>query len=121
MVAEFLAEREEQTECYLVDTFSPFKTDKLTGVQSVEGKKQIYAESELEVKQRFQKYDNVYVIKVHTVLKFYKESKFNKISFVHVDLNFHEAEIMSLSYLWNRCAEGCIFLLDDYANYGRDL
>ena len=120
-VAEFLAQNKETTECYLFDTFSPYKTNKLTGLQSADGKKsKFYDESDAEIKEKFRKYPNVKVIKGHCP-QVLTETELEKITFLHVDLNYHEVEISSLAALWDQCAKGCIFLLDDYANFGRDI
>ena len=42
-------------------------------------------------------------------------------SVLHIDLNYHEAEIESLIHLWNFFEKGTIILLDDYANPHRNL
>ena len=75
-----------------------------------------------EVEKNFSQWSNVKLIQgrapevLHNIIK----ENF-KISFLHVDLNFYEAEIQSLDFLWDYLSPNAFILLDDYANPGREV
>jgi predicted O-methyltransferase YrrM len=47
-----------------------------------------------------------------------EEVKFEKIAFLHIDLNAPDIEIDCLKKLWDRILPGGVVLIDDYAYYG---
>ena len=113
-----------QKKVYLFDSFMPVKPDSF-GIQSLTGttrKPDAYANSLGEVKERFAEWPNVKLIEgllpdsINKIL-----SSLKSISFLHVDLNHHLAEISSLEILYDKVSNGGIILLDDYANPGREL
>lgn len=109
---------------YLFDTFLPNKTDSITGEQSNNNiKSAFYANDINATKENFKIHKNVNLIqgKCPDSLKEIFPQRSSKISFIHIDLNFHEAEINSLEYLWDFILPGGVILLDDYANFGRDI
>jgi O-methyltransferase len=123
-VASYSLNNELRKDIYLFDTFLPYKTDKSTGEQK-EGQyiSSFYAENYESIARKFGKYNFVHLIKgrcPESLSEVYGNGR-RAISFLHVDLNFHEAEISSLDYLWPYITLGAIILLDDYANPGREL
>lgn len=108
-------------EIYLVDTFNPNKVDiygRLTSKKS-----RFYCDDLEDVKNTFSLYPNVEIIQgfCPDVLTAGSIDLSRGISFLHVDLNSADAEIASLSALQSYFKSGCIILLDDFANQGREL
>lgn len=104
---------------FLCDTFKPYFPDSKTGIQSeINGVSEHYAVNFLETKKHFSEFNNVQFIEgelPNSIL-----GRFEKISFLHIDLNHHLAEISSLKYLWKFISIGAPIILDDYANRGHE-
>lgn len=62
----------------------------------------------------FKKYDNIEIYKgfVPSILD---EIKFNKISFLSMDLNSASAEKSAMEFFWDKITSGAIIIIDDYA------
>ena len=108
---------------YLFDTFRPYKTDPVTGAQEdSQAISKVYADSYEKVKEKFLEYKDVRVVKgkCPEILSSVYSGDKKRISFLHVDLNYYEAEYSSLQYLWPYLSPGAIILLDDYSNPGRE-
>lgn len=122
-VCEYLRTSKCRKSIYLFDTFLSFKTNKSTGEQKEGQKKsEFYATNFEETKLKFSEFDFVTLIQgkcPDSLEKIYCNGN-RKISFLHVDLNFHEVELKSLELLWPCLTSGAIILLDDYANPGRE-
>ena len=112
------------TKIFMFDTFLPYKTDKKTGAQKIGSKESpFYANSYEQVKKTFKKFSFVNINKgkcPQILFNKIKEFKSMPIGVIHVDLNYHKAEIESIDFLYQFFAEVCILILDDYANLGRD-
>ena len=67
----------------------------------------------------FKKFDNVTLV-VGDIFDTLKDDSHDKISFLHIDLNFAEIEIYSINILLNKLSKGAIVLLDDFANAGHE-
>jgi hypothetical protein len=102
---------------YLFDTFSSYKIDEFGKRQNK--KSNYYATSFENTKNNFSKFKNIYFEK-GDVFQTLNKYKFKKISFLHIDLNFAEAEIYSLELLWNSIVKNGFIILDDYAYRGRE-
>jgi O-methyltransferase len=108
---------------YLCDTFLPYKTDINTGSQlHSNGVSSIYAPSYEYVESCFKKWTNIFLVKGYLPESLSNENspKISSISFLHVDLNFHEVEISCLEMLWDKVVCGGLILLDDFGNPGRE-
>ncbi len=111
------------TNIYLFDTFLPYKTNIKNGSQSANNpKSDIYAIGFDNVNNVFSKWDNVKLIKglVPDSLDILLQNNI-KISFIHIDLNYHKPEIDALNLLWENINIGGYILLDDFGNPGREL
>jgi O-methyltransferase len=108
----------ENKDVYLVDLYKPFENN-TTKVSEGSLKKHIYASDVDSVISTFSKYDFVNIIEgrcPEILSNILPKIKKRKISFLHVDLNHHVAEIESLELLFPYVVKGGIILLDDYAN-----
>ena len=109
----------------LFDTFKSGWTDK-EGNQDNTTKCNVYAESFETTKKNFSEWSRVTLIKGKLPNSLINKDdsgqspfdKINKICFLHIDLNYPEAEIECLNILWPKISKGGIILLDDYAIYG---
>lgn len=124
-VCEYMKKTRINKCVFLFDTFLPYKTDMNTGAQ-IKGrrKSKFYANDYDEVAGRFNEFDFVTHVQgkcPDSLLNLYDKSSNRKIAFLHVDLNYHQVEIDSLTLLWPKLTSGAVILLDDYANPGRDL
>ena len=120
---EFLKE-DLNKKIYLVDTFSPNAIDSSTGKQDNtsllnQGKKLGYAKSYENTKENFKNYDQFIFVKGKAP-EILKNIKFEKISFIHMDLNFAQTEYESYEYLWDKLSSGGIILSDDFAYIGHN-
>jgi hypothetical protein len=123
-VCEYLRTEKINKSVYLFDTFLPYKTSKDTGEQKKGQKKSgFYAENYDVVNKKFSEFDFVILVqgKCPEILDKIYGGNNRKISFLHVDLNFHEVELTSLKLLWPYLSDSAIILLDDYANPGREI
>lgn len=124
-VSKYLELSSVAKKIYMFDTFLPYKTDSITGNQNDTNiKSSYYADSYEAVKEKFRRYSNCVLIKgvcPDTVIQLVEDNVIKKIAFLHVDLNYSEAEIASLKTLWPLISKGGIILLDDYANIGREV
>ena len=102
---------------YLFDTFSSYKIDEFGN--RLNRKSDYYATSFKNIKKNFSKFKNIYFEKgdVFQTLNKYVDKK---IAFLHIDLNYAEAEIYSLKLLWNSIVKNGFIILDDYAYRGRE-
>lgn len=124
-ISELVQKRKIVKDIFLFDTFLPFKVDVNTGEQNNKQIRSVfYANDYISVKEKFSKYEFVNVIQgrcPEILTKYFRSETSITISFLHIDLNYHEAEIESLIHLWNFFEKGTIILLDDYANPHRQL
>ena len=102
---------------YLFDTFSPYKVDEFGKLTS--NKSQHYATSFEKTKKNFENFKRINFVK-GDVFKTLINYKNLKISMLHIDLNYAEAEVYSLNFLWKNISKGGIIILDDYAYMGRN-
>jgi hypothetical protein len=109
----------------MFDTFLPFKTDKKTGKQNSSiGKSVFYANTYRETLMSFESYRFCRVVQgkcPETLIAFKDYFRHFPIRLLHVDLNYYKAEIDSLELLFQYLDKKYIILLDDYANFGREL
>lgn len=100
---------------FLFDTFESIATDKKSAQTSELGLNIYYAESFEKVHNTFSRYSNVTLVrgKLPESLQFINYLK--KISFLHIDLNAPEIEIICLRLLWEKILPGGVLLIDDYA------
>ena len=99
----------------LVDTFSPFNINETTGRQ--DQSKDInpfYAKSLDYVKANFCAFKNIEFI-VGFVPNVLSKINVDKLSFVHIDMNYFVPEIAALEFCWDKLVKGGVVLLDDYA------
>lgn len=68
---------------------------------------------------KFAEFNNVNLV-VGDIFDTLKEDTHEKISFLHIDLNFADIEIHSIKILFDKLSVGAIVLLDDYANAGHE-
>ena len=122
-VCEYLKVNNINKSVYLYDTFIPYKTNKITGNQEDKFKRSdFYAECYESTRDKFSEYKFVTLVqgKCPESLRGIYESEHHRISLLHVDLNYHIAEIQSLQFLWRNISKGAVIILDDYANPGRE-
>ena len=112
------------TKIFMFDTFLPYKTNKKTGEQKIGSKESpFYSNSYEQVKKTFKTFDFVNIKKGKCPqILFDNIDAFQRIpiGLIHVDLNYHIAELESIDFLYKFFADVCIIVLDDYANLGRD-
>ena len=122
-ILNYLDKDLDKTEIFLFDTFLPYKTNILDGTQTINNnnKSDIYAQEFESVEKIFSKWKNVNLIKglvpqtLSTIIE-----KNQKISFIHIDLNYYKPEIEALNLLWENINLGGYILLDDFGNPGRE-
>lgn len=100
---------------YLYDTFSGLPVETSTEQERKTWDYSHYDADTLyhEVLQAFSDYPNVNVI-AGTVPFVFEEKVPEKISFLHIDMNSEEAEIMALEYLFDRVTPGGLIIFDDF-------
>ena len=104
---------------WLVDTFSPFMIDPITGIQNQTGTKEApYCDDLEQVREHFNEFHNVHFLQ-GLIPDCLDRLEVEKISFLHVDLNTPKPEIAALSLLWDRLIKGSILLFDDYGGPNR--
>jgi hypothetical protein len=106
---------------YLIDSFVSFYPN-LNGDQKENGQKLfVYAESDVEVRDYFSKYDNVQLVKglIPNCLIDLPTNK--KIKFLHLDLNHFKAERDALEFLKDFFDDGAVILFDDFGGPGGDM
>ena len=112
------------TKIFMFDTFLPYKTNKTTGEQKIGSKESpFYSDSYEQVKETFKRFNFVNIKKgkcPQILFDNIKDFQSMPIGVLHVDMNYHKAEIDSIDFLYKFFAEVCIIVLDDYANLGRD-
>jgi hypothetical protein len=104
---------------YLFDSFLPNVPDN-NGNQNTKNTSFVYSNGDEEVKSYFKKYDFVKIIKgflPHTLQQLPLNTQ---ISFLHIDLNNHTAELNSINFLKSKLMKGAIVLFDDYGGYGAE-
>lgn len=100
---------------YLYDLFQ--QPDKV-GIQFKNYEK-FYSNSPDVSLKKFDEFKNVNLV-IGNIFDTLKEDIHEKISFLHVDLNFAEIEIYSINILFDKLSKGAIILLDDFANAGHE-
>jgi O-methyltransferase len=99
---------------FLFDTFEKYE---VTGkVKAIHNK--YYADSVDEVESSFRNYERVHIVK-GDVLDTIEQCPDN-ISFLHVDLNDADTEVILLEKIFGRVSRGGVIILDDYANRGEE-
>ena len=99
----------------LVDTFCPYELDDETGKQSEgNGVHPFYAKSLDYVKSNFSKFDRVEFM-IGFVPDVLAKLALDRLSFIHIDMNYFAPEIAALEYCWRFLVKGGVVLLDDYA------
>jgi hypothetical protein len=123
-VAKYIEIKKINKKIVLFDTFLPYKTDPINGNQINGTKKsEFYASCYEDVREKFAEFKFVELVSglcPESIVEYYSRNWNQKISFLHVDLNFFQAEISSLKVLWPYIQNGACILLDDYANNGRE-
>ena len=111
----------DQKKIYLCDTFVAFKVDNNGRQLPQNGVSKLYAPSFDVIENRFKAWPNVRLVEgvLPESLKALNR-EINSISFLHVDLNHHRAEVDCLEYLWPKLSSGAFILLDDFGNPGRE-
>ena len=107
----------EKKNLYLFDTFSSFKVDEFGKTTSKKSK--YYAKSFEHTKENFKNFKRVHFVKGDVFKTLIKYKKL-KISMLHLDLNYAEAEVFSLKTFWKNISNGGIIILDDFAYIGRE-
>ena len=69
-------------------------------------------------KKNFKNFKRINFVK-GDVFQTLKKFKKLKISLLHIDLNYAEAEVYSLKLLWKNITKGGVIILDDFAYQGR--
>ena len=107
----------EKKKLYLFDTFSSYKVDEFGKITS--NKSKFYAKVFENKKKNFNKFKNIHFVKgdIFQTLSKYKKLK---ISLLHLDLNYAEAEVYALKIFWKNISPGGIIILDDFAYIGRE-
>ena len=80
---------------YLFDTFSPYKVDEFG--KSTSNKSKFYASSFEKTKSNFKNFDRVNFVQ-GDVFKTLNKYRNLKISMLHIDLNYAEAEVYSINF-----------------------
>ena len=105
---------------FLVDTFSPYNINELSGKQEEhQSINPFYAKSLNYVKSNFAAFKNVEFV-VGFIPNILPTIKVDKISFVHIDMNYSVPEVAALEFFWEKIVKGGIILLDDYAYKGHN-
>jgi hypothetical protein len=107
----------EKKKLYMFDTFSSYKRDELGNITSKKSK--FYATSFESTKKNFYGFKRIHFVKgdIFETLPKYKKLR---ISLLHLDLNYAEAEVYALKTVWKNISQGGIIILDDYAYIGRE-
>ena len=71
-------------------------------------------QNHIKVKQRFEKYNNVEIVKGEVPKVFEYTNMPEKISFLHLDMNSSIAEIGALEVLFDKLEKGAVCILDDF-------
>jgi hypothetical protein len=99
---------------HLFDTFKSTWPDEF-GRQTDSGwVSDFYAKSVADTRANFSEWQRVDFYEGN-VLETLPECRAERVSFLHIDLNFHEPEVFGLKFIWERIPRGGIVLLDDYA------
>lgn len=99
----------------LIDRFSSFYVDKVSGVPVEGAINPIYNSSVGDLRNRFEPERGVEIVQGElpgVLLELEIESR----RFIHVDLNAAEPEVNSLRILWDRLNPGAMVLLDDFGS-----
>ena len=120
---EFLKEKLSK-KVFLVDTFSPNAINQDTGLQDDQsllshGNTLGYATSFEDTKKNFKDNDQFHFVK-GKVPEILHTMTIDKISFIHMDLNYAQAEYDAYEYLWDKLSPGGMILSDDFAYIGHD-
>lgn len=102
---------------YLFDTFLPYKVDEFGKLTS--NKSKFYAASFDKTQSNFKNFDRVNFVK-GDVFKTLNKYRNLKISLLHIDLNYAEAEVYSINFFWKNISKGGVIILDDFAYQGRE-
>ena len=103
---------------YLFDTFSPYKVDEF-------GKNQLlinqnFMQNLLKKQKAISKILTGYNFVQGDVFKTLNKYRNLKISMLHLDLNYAEAEVYSINFFWKNISKGGVIILDDFAYQGRE-
>ena len=99
---------------WLFDTFSPFYLDPITGQSEPSlGVRPGYAKDLEQTRANFSEWCRVHCV-AGVLPDSIEQVPLNKISLLHIDLNFAPVEKRVLLKLWPRISKGGIVLLDDY-------
>ena len=102
-------------EAYLLDRFSSFSVDKITGKPIPGTENKVYTSDLEKLTARFSSEVGVKLIKGELPEALYS-LPIDLVRFVHVDLNASVPEVESLRFLWSKLVAGAIVLLDDYGS-----
>ena len=104
-------------EVILIDRFSIWSVDNVTGQPLVGKKNDVYTEDLHALTERFSNESGLRIIKgeLPSVLD-EVDLKEKAIRFLHVDLNAAQPEVDSLKILWAKLLPGAIVLLDDFGS-----
>lgn len=97
---------------HLFDTFSSAYLDDSGNV--IEAASGYYATSFEEVERNFAEWPTVSLYR-GDVFDTLPAAKFERVGFLHVDLNHADVEVFGIRHLWPLMPKGAVMLLDDYA------
>ena len=111
VVVDYLDFEKLDRQFYLYDTFEgiPPEFDSESHDHPVLREEGLYD----TVLKRFEKYENVHVVKGLVPYSFETKSP-EKIAFMHIDMNSSKSEIAALDALFDRVAKGGVVLFDDF-------
>jgi len=104
-----------QKQFYLYDTFSGLPEETSTQQERDGWDYSDFDPDELlqQVQQAFSSYQNVHIIP-GMVPNSFQTAVPEKISFLHIDMNSEQAELLALEHLFDRVTPGGIIVLDDF-------
>jgi len=103
---------------YLFDTYKGFDKEVSTK-KEFEDHKGVYDNTYNFVKESFEDYPNVRIIK-GTVPNSLRDVKIDRVAYLSIDMNCAYAEKKALEYFWSKLVHGGVILLDDYGWPGHE-
>jgi hypothetical protein len=104
-------------EVILIDRFSIWSVDKVTGQPIVGQKNEVYTADLQALEGRFSEEKGVHFVKGELPDVLEEVDLVDKaIRFLHIDLNAAQPEVDSLKILWTKLLPGAIVLLDDFGS-----